>query len=153
MHFVYVKQFLGKRSDSIKKLSGRTVWKANKINTAICWKSEVWKDLGLSWGSVLYLTLKNRCFAPILVLVRDCTFMSTGSCVFHTNSTMESTSVVADEHRRRKKWRLLRYLHSLRRHSACQGGCIENLLWEIGSNRSDVTISANLFVHTRVSFL
>ena len=44
---------------------------------------------------------------------------------------------------RRRKWHLLRYLHLLC-HKACRGLCVENILWELGSDRK--RIRAELFV-------
>ena len=44
---------------------------------------------------------------------------------------------------RRRKWHLLRYLHLLC-HKACRSLCVENILWELGSDRK--RIRAELFV-------
>jgi len=57
---------------------------------------------------------------------------------------------VASEDRLQEKWRLLRYLHSLRQHTSHRGSCIENVLWEIGTGPR-ATIGPDLFVTSAVS--
>jgi hypothetical protein len=55
----------------------------------------------------------------------------------------------ADEWRHEEKWRLLRYLHSLRQHAAHRCVCVENILWKISPGHfkeHHETIGADLFV-------
>ena len=54
-----------------------------------------------------------------------------------------------DERRLKEKWRLLRYLHSLRKQAARRCGCVENILWKIGSGHPKeyrATIGADAIV-------